>query len=599
VSPADTGFTTNFIRPSNFTLQLQRIFGPAVVSEIKFGYNQSNRRSVREGPSAAQVSVSGFTDLTGPREIIENGRTFSALGDIAMLRGRHNIKFGGEVRRILIDVGEGNTTSLSYRSRPNFQANRLESFSIVDFPVVQGQRWWYLGYIQDDVKWKPNLTINAGLRYEYYSVPVEKNGRDRVWRMSCGGFCAPGTRWYDPDRNNFGPRLGFAWAPARFNDKTVIRGGFGVFFGPGQNDDVFAPLDNTEERLGLDRATNPLLSYPIDPFLGIARASGVTPRALERNRQDLYVEQYSLTVQQELPAGFVTQVGYVGNQGHHLFSRSFINNIDPATGRRPLPTFGRIDQKANEGNSNFNGLQVSLHRQFRNGFLFGGQYMWSHSINDASVGGGEATQPQNVANPKADRGNSAQDIRHTATVNWVWELPYGQAHRSLGQGGLLEAVFGGWELTGLVQARTGRQLTITVTRSSSDLPDGNNTNQRPDRVEGVPLVPAGGQTPQQWINAAAFAVPPRGRWGTSGRSIMTGPGLFQVDLGLRKQFVVSGERNVELRWEVFNVLNRDNLADPNTNLSAGPAFGRITGPLTRGAGTGGPRQMQFMLRVNF
>jgi outer membrane receptor protein involved in Fe transport len=83
-----------------------------------------------------------------------------------------------------------------------------------------------LGYIQDDVKWRPNLSINAGLRYEFYTVPVEKDGRDKVWRMSCGGFCAPGTQWYAPDYNNFGPRVGFAWSPARFRDNTVVRGGF-------------------------------------------------------------------------------------------------------------------------------------------------------------------------------------------------------------------------------------------------------------------------------------------------------------------------------------------------------------------------------------
>ena len=131
--------------------------------------------------------------LTGDRQIIEDGRTFSVLDDLGIVRGRHNLKLGGEIRRIYVDVGEGNTTSLTYSSRPNFQVNRLETFSIVDFPVVQGQRWWYFGYVQDDIKWRPNLTINAGLRYEYYSVVKEKDGRDKVWRTACGGFCAPGT----------------------------------------------------------------------------------------------------------------------------------------------------------------------------------------------------------------------------------------------------------------------------------------------------------------------------------------------------------------------------------------------------------------------
>jgi len=224
-NPTDTGFTTNKLRPSNFVLQVQRILSASIVNELKFGYNASLRTELRSGPSDVQISVPGIVALTGPREILEDGRTFSVIDNLGIVRGRHNMKIGGEIRRIFVDIGEGNTTSLSYSSRPNLQANRLESFSIVDFPVVQGQRWWYFGYIQDDIKWRPNLTINAGLRYEYYSVVEEKDGRAKVWRMSCGGFCPQGTSWYQPDKNNFAPRVGFAWSPARFGDATVIRAG--------------------------------------------------------------------------------------------------------------------------------------------------------------------------------------------------------------------------------------------------------------------------------------------------------------------------------------------------------------------------------------
>jgi hypothetical protein len=111
---------------------------------------------VREGPSAVQFSVPGFAALTGPQDVTEDGRSFSVINDTAILRGRHNIKFGGEIRRIFVGVGEGMTTSVSYASRPNFQNNALESFSIVDFPLVEGQRWWSLGYVQNDIKWRPN-----------------------------------------------------------------------------------------------------------------------------------------------------------------------------------------------------------------------------------------------------------------------------------------------------------------------------------------------------------------------------------------------------------------------------------------------------------
>jgi hypothetical protein len=597
VNPGDTGFTTTHIRPSNFTLQLQHIFGPSIVTETKFGYNQSNRNPIREGPSAVDIGVSGFTTLTGPQVTVENGRTYSVLSDVGILRGRHNIKFGGEIRRIFIDVGEDNTTGLSYSNRPNFQANRLESFSIVDFPIVQGQRWWYIGYIQDDVKWRPNLTINAGLRYEQYTVPVEKDGRDKVWRIACGGFCPKGTQWYAPDYDNFGPRVGFAWLPARFKDNTVVRAGFGVFFGPGQNDDVFAPIDNAGSRTTLTRSEAATLAFPIDPFLGLAASVGNAARAIDENHVDQYAEHYSVSIQQALPWRFITQIGYVGNQGRHMLDRNNVNLIDPATERRPLPAFGRVDIKSSASNTSFNGLQLSLVRPFSNGFLLGTQFMWSHAFDEGSLGGGESTAPQNAACRSCEWASTNQDIRHTLTMNWVYELPFGKDRRYVREGAL-QHIFGGWQLSGLLQARTGRPLTISASRGTADLPDGNNSSQRADRVAGVAEYPAT-QTPEQWFSPTAFAVPARGTWGNAGRNILRGPGLFQTDFGLQKRFALGGTRNFEFRMEAFNAFNRVNLGNPGTAVTSPASFGRITGPLNSGYGTGTARQIQVMFRVNY
>ena len=532
---AGVGLRTDNVRPQNFVQNWQHIFSPNVINEAKFGFNRSPLLRIVSGPFDEEFSVVGFMTLENNQRTVEAGSSFSFIDNLAIVRGRHNLKFGGETRRIHVNVGEGDTTQISFTSRPDFIANRPNAFAITPFPVLGGRRWYHYGYAQDDFKVRPNLTLNLGVRYEYYSVAHEVKGRARVFDPACGGYCPAGAPWYFPDRNNFGPRLGLAWSPKMFKDRTVIRAGFGMFYGPGQVDDVFAALDSAAERISLDRTQAPNLSYPIAPFLALARTIGATPRALQRDRRDLYNETYSLTIQQNLPWEMVTQIGYVGGQGHHLFGRSFINNIDPATGRRPLPAFARIDQKNNYGNSNFNALQVSLHRPMRDGLLIGAQYHVSHSINDNSMSaGGEAAAPQNVSNRAADRGNSAQDIRHTLTTNFIWEFPFGRGRRYL-KDGLGEWVFGGWALNGITQARTGRQLTVSVTRSSADLPDGNNSSQRPDLVPGVPLKPAK-QTADQWVNLAAFAVPPRGRWGTAGRSLLTGPGLVQFDLSLTKSF---------------------------------------------------------------
>jgi hypothetical protein len=221
--------------------------------------------------------------------------------------------------------------------------------------------------------------------------------------------------------------------------------------------------------------------------------------------------------------------------------------------------------------------------------------MWSHAFDEGSLGGGESTARQNAACRECEYASTNQDVRHTLTMNGVYELPFGRGGN--GQGALRH-VFGGWQLSGLMQARTGRPLTITASRATGDLPDGNNGSQRADVVPGVPLYPAQ-QTPEQWFNPAAFVVPARGTWGNAGRNIIRAPGLFQIDLALQKRFVISGDRNVEFRAEAFNAFNRVNLGAPGTAVTSPATFGRITGPLNSGYGTGTARQMQFMFRVNF
>src|SRR6266508_1910801 len=239
---AGDGLRTDRVRPSNFVLQFQRIFSPTVINEAKLGFNRSPLTRINSGPFLEQFSVSGFMTLNRNQEVTEAGTSFSFVDNLSLIRGRHNLRVGGEARRIHVNVGEGEPITVTYTSLANFTANRLESFSIAPFPVRGGRRWYYFGYGQDDFKWRPNLTLNLGLRYEYYSVVHEVKDRARVFALECGGFCPAGTPWYKPDRNNFAPRLGLAWAPRALKDKTVIRAGYGVFFGPDRMTTSLRPL---------------------------------------------------------------------------------------------------------------------------------------------------------------------------------------------------------------------------------------------------------------------------------------------------------------------------------------------------------------------
>ncbi len=600
-SPEDAGIGLESVdfQPFNLALQLQRVFTPTVINEFKVGMNRAPVVEIVTGPLDFEVGVPGFMDLVGSPQDVEAGTSVALVDNLAVTRGRHNLKVGGEVRRIHVNFGQGEPLAIEFGSREDLVNNRLDGFSIEANPIRGGRRWHMFGYIQDDFKWRPNLTLNLGLRYENYTVPVEVLGRDRVFRMECGGICAPGTPWFSADNNNFDPRLGLAWAPAAFNNKTVIRAGAGIYHGPGQFDDVLGPMESSALRIDLSSADAPGLSFPIEPWLPLAAAVADSPRAVAADHRDMYTINFGLSVQQELPSSLVMQVGYIGGVGHKLLDRVFVNNIDPLTGERPLTEFGRVDLKGSGSNSNFHGLQVSLHRQLVDGFSLGTQYIWSHSINEGSTGGGESQQINNANCRSCERGNSNFDIRHSLTTNWIFELPFGPGRRFLDSDSVAGKLLGGWELSGITQARTGRPVLIQISRKAKDMLDGNNGGpQRPDRVPGVPIIPPGGQTAGQWINPEAFARPAPGTWGNLGRNVITGPAMIQFDVGLTRKFALSEHRSIQVRAEAFNIFNRAPLGQPIANL-ANVNFGRIVAPFNRTYGTGTNRQMQFMLRFNF
>jgi outer membrane receptor protein involved in Fe transport len=589
-------------RPTNLVMQYQRVFSPSVVNETKLGMNRSALHRYSFAPFTESFAVSGFTTLNNSNLAIEVGTSYSLIDSLAITRGRHNLRVGGEIRRAHVNVADPvfDSITITYASRPDLLANRIDRIDAGTGNAVLGTRkWYYYAYAQDDIKVKSNLTLNLGLRYEYYSINREVADRYKVFDMfECRGFCPHGSPWYFPDRNNFDPRVGFAWSPTSLKGRTVIRGGGGIYHGPGQIDDVNTALDNNSVGYSLTLLEAPGLSYPVTPFLTLAKSVGVTPRSLQRDRRDLYNASWGLSVQQELPRRFVMQVGYNGSSGVKLFARSDINVLDPVTRTRPLATFGRIDEKRQDGKSNFNALQVSLYRRVGRGLNWGTEYMWSHAIHDGNIGGGEGAQAQNVSCRACDRGNSPQDIRHTFTSNWIYQLPFGPGHRFLASGPA-SRVLGGWETSGIWVMRTGRPLTVTIARSSGDLPDGNSRSPRPNLVPGVSIYPAGGPTFDQWFNPAAFAIPASRTWGNAGRAIATGPGLAQVDFSLQKRNKLTESTALVIRADMFNLFNRTQAGNPGSTFTSPASFGLVTGGLNRILGTGTSRQIQMALRLVF
>jgi hypothetical protein len=617
-TPADNiGSRSNeSIRPSNLVLALTHVFSPTIVNEAKFGINRSAFHHMVIGTAPVGASVPGFDGLSMNALDLEVGTTFSWIDDLTVVKGRHTFKMGAEIRRIrLNNTGEGlPSTSLTIDSQAAFVNNSIDSVA-VNSALSEGgmRRTFWMGYGQDDFKVRPNLTLNLGVRYEYYSVVHEVFGRQAIVDFACGGFCPPGTPAYSPIRNDFAPRLGLAWTPAGANGKTVIRTGFGMYFSANQMDDFSDIHESTATRYALSSADVPGgLSYPLTPFLPLLVAQGANPKGIDRHRRNGYYENWDFMVQRQLPRGFTGQLGYVGGEGHKIWGLRMVNLINPIAGKRPLPDFDEFGIKYNNNNSNFHALQASLERNLTSGWLWQTQYQWAHSIADGTAGTGDWAGSwggggagsgliQNQACASCDRSNAAYDVRHTLSMNSVYELPFGPGKRFLQAGGLQGKLLGGWELSGMATARTGLPINIVVTRSASDMLDGNTvTPLRPDLVPGVPIYPAN-QSIDNWLNLAAFTVPAKYTWGNLGRNAAVGPGNYEIDTALEKKTVITERLAVKFRVEAFNVLNHPIFASPSAlDITAPTTFGVITSPLNTGAtGVGTPRRLEFMLRLEF
>ena len=610
--PQDALGTRNVIPhvPTNVVLQFQRILSPTTVNEVKFGINRANYHNYTYGTSPVALDVGGLFDGVSDNSLdTEVGTSFSYIDNLSLTRGRHTLKLGVDIRRIRLN-NSGNTwttSSITYAGLDELIHNQADSASyLVGEGVVGNRRTYYQAYAQDEFRVSPNLTLNLGLRYEYYSVAHEILNRSAVVDiLGCGGFCPKGTPYYDPNTKDFGPRIGVAWAPAALHGKTTFRSGFGIYYGGNQNDDFSDPAESAVPRYALSSTDFPALAFPLVAFLNPANQL-YSPKAIDRHRKDLSYENWDFLIQQQLPQDWVFQIGYTGAEGHHLFDKYTVNLINPATGTRPLAGFSSFGLKANDGNNNFNALQVSMQRRFTNGLLLQANYMWSHGIADASDGSGTGISFQDMGCRACDRSSTDIDVRHNFTMNAVYQLPFGRGQKFV-TSGLASRLLGGWELAGIATARTGLPLNITMTRKASAVLDGNTSNQRPNLVPGVSIY-AANPSVNGWFNPAAFSLPANGTWGNLGRYIANGPNMFEIDNSLQKRFRVTERLALNFRAAAYNLFNHPVYSLPSAKIGAltgnppavSSSFGLITSIINGGAvGTGAPRRIEFMFRAEF
>ena len=376
---------------------------------------------------------------------------------------------------------------LTFSTIENLAADSVKKASLTGaLPVNDLRKNDYFFYAQDEFKWRPDLVLNLGFRYTVFDLFHEAHGKANPFDFdTCGaqGYCGVGASFGQQNYGDVDPRVAFAWTPAKLS-KSVLRGGFGLYHEDGQLDDQNLPAKNEVDSFAATSSSKSQLSYIGTSSVGngsclgpvVMTATGdcgfgagtISPNAEQRDRKDTYVEQWSLSVQQELPADFVGTISYLGSHGVHLLETNVVNLIDPATGTVQYSAFApAIGWRGSIGMSSYNGLSIAVRRPISNGLLVAANYMYSHEIDNGSNGSGDGDEidPQDPLCLACDRASGVWDARHVFNGNAVYHLPFGQGMPMLNQGGIAGALAGGWEVTTTALARTGFPVNVLLPSS--------------------------------------------------------------------------------------------------------------------------------------
>ena len=571
------------------------------------------------GRRVPSFSISGLFG-TAHSEILDMAGTAYSL-EQKFSRGfqRHLVKTGFRFMRETGSHINPEDPAFTYQTYADLLANVVNSHNTTYGAPPHGSRMdQYGAFIQDDWRLGNNFVLNLGLRWDYYGVakvyattPVEvelvnlENPTD-LRKLDFGAKRDP-FRPYEPDGNNFGPRMGFAWTLGE-NESTVIRGGLGYLFSPTLPMTVRQAVNHPTipYRVVYNRTESAArkVKWPMytDDALPLAQADSAGRPAvfslINTNISAPYTIQSMISVQQAFGRTMAAEVGYLRTNGDDFpLQRQFTQAFDRQTGLRPNPAIGSPGGYYVDSSQDmvYNGLQTSLRRRFSN------KYSWEVNY---TLGKSEATQGgdlsvyyitsynaiQDFWDPEYDYGPSTNDIRHRLNGTFIYELP------EIGGGqGIANGVLGGWQISGIVQARTGGALVITQ-------PSGIG-NSRPDVAAGADLKVADWKDTCaangcNYLNTAGFVRVPTFpatnatvRPGTYQPEMVRGPGDFNFHTTLAKSFSLAGETRLQVRADIFNVLNRKNYDNPNTNMNNAD-FGRITG-------AGRPRVFQLGARLTF
>ena len=627
---------------------LTSVFSPAFINEFRVGFNRfaqpltdvynsltslvgEERIPLPPIMAAIPRNRDGFDtfNLSGTVENLGSGGGFHRLNNtwnlidaVTINTGNHSFKLGVDYRKMDFHNITGNTNGYTFNG--DFTGQPYGDF-LLGYPITTTTQTGiqelgippreygrervhqFAAYVQDDWKVNPDLTINWGLRWEYYNPLTALNGLSgwlasdnkvhvicrEAYEVECGksvvdpnlfviqddgnGILPQGLTI--PDKNNFAPRFGLAWSPGGSN--SVIRASYGVFYDSDDRHKSFCCVKGAPFNKAFSfRATNfNDLDLAVDPFPQAIAASGsLTAGAFDPNSRDTYAQRWNLGVQHQLAGSLMFDVSYVGSLTlKSRRSRRVNQPLQPGpggvSGRRTFQPFGRLTLTENSGKSNFHSLQAKLEQRFASGLTFINSFMWGKALDNRATGSAGGASIQNYYDMDANYGPSSFDVRMKYSFSYVYELPQGS-----------NAFTRGWQVSGIVLAQSGRPVTP---RLGANVANVGNTSY-PDRICDGKL---SNPTEDKWFDTSCFVKPAAFTYGNSGTGILTSDGFFNWDMSVTKNTQLLDERvNVQFRLEMFNLTDHVNYGFPETRVDRSTA-GSI------GTLLGNPTQVQLGLRI--
>jgi hypothetical protein len=568
--------------------------------------------------------VPDFSTVTDSPSLpqLQRDNLWQVSDGFSITRGRHTWKTGLQWLHSQVNYEQSNLPRGQYTytgaftaSDPNNTSATGDGFAdfLLGFPQFTARtvgfaqaylrQNTYAGYLQDDWRITSNLTLNLGVRYEYFAPFTE--ARDHLLNLDYSNLprapslVTAGSAG-QPQHMNFAPRAGLAWSPPLTvwpGRKMVFRAGYGVYFSQEIALEAYdLVLNGIRTENNSSAGITPLLTTA-NGFLQTATTGLPSYYGLDSHAPTPYVQQWNASIQQEFPFGVLAEVAYVGSKGTHLGRYRHFNtpahietgeNLPPRPGDlqslRTFPELGPITQIEHIANSSYNALQVKVDKRMGKHLGLLASFVWSKSIDDADAiipGFYAGLGAQDERNLRLERSLSSFNVGRRISSGFVYNLP---------NRGVLNPLFGHWRTSGIVTMQDG--VPVTPVLIATDIAN-SGTFSRPNIVPGQRIsLPASQRTAAHWFNTNAFSTPAPFTFGNAGRNIIMGPGNIVFDLAVDRRFAIREETNIEFRAEFFNAFNHPNFGIPGTYVDFAPFFGNILG-------TGPPRRIQLALRFEF